>query len=74
MTSAIVGLLLDGELGGLAGEARAQDGSQRELDAGSLVLVFEGALQHPLDTDNIDDVELQGFADRPVRPARLRNA
>src|SRR5262245_801998 len=61
-TSAIVVLLPDRELGGVAGEAGTQDGGQAELAASFPALVFEGALQHPLDADDIDHVELQGPA------------
>src|SRR5215472_2546618 len=62
MTSAIAVLLPDGELGGVAGEAGTQDGGQAELTASFPSLVFEGALQHPLDADDVDHVELQGPA------------
>src|SRR5262249_20876132 len=62
MTSAIVVLLPDGELGGVAGEAGMQDGGQAELAASFPSLVFEGALQHPLDADDVDHLELQGPA------------
>jgi hypothetical protein len=55
-------LLGDGELGGVAGEAGPQDRGQAGLTAGLMTRAFERPLQHPLDADDVDQVELQGPA------------